>query len=193
MEQIYIFLADGFEEIEGLTVVDLLRRAQLPVTMVSITGSRQVTGSHRIKVEADVCFEEADFSDGTVFVLPGGMPGTTRLKEHEGLKQLLLEKNAQGKRLAAICAAPTVFGAHGLLQGKHATCYPGLEGQLTGAVWEQQEVVTDGTITTSRGMGTAIPFGLSLIAQLQGEDAASAMAEKIVFLGNCPKEKEGKC
>ena len=181
MEHVYIFLADGFEEIEGLTVVDLLRRAQIPVTMVSITGDRHITGSHQIRTEADACFEDLDFADGTVFVLPGGMPGTTYLKEHEGLKQLLLEKNAQGKRLAAICAAPTVFGAHGLLQGKQATCYPGLEGQLTGADWKEQEVVIDGNITTSRGMGTAIAFGLSLIAQLQGQEAAAAMAEKIVY------------
>ena len=133
MEKAYIFLADGFEEIEGLTVVDILRRAGVEIQMVSIMGRKELTGSHGIPVVADAVFEEVDFSDGTLFVLPGGMPGTKRLAAHEGLAALLKEKNAEGKRLAAICAAPSVLGGLGLLKGRRAACYPGFEEALTGA------------------------------------------------------------
>ena len=118
MEKAYIFLADGFEEIEGLTVVDILRRAGVEIQMVSIMGRKELTGSHGIPVVADAVFEEVDFSDGTLFVLPGGMPGTKRLAAHGGLAAFLKEKNAEGKRLAAICAAPSVLGGLGLLEGR---------------------------------------------------------------------------
>lgn len=181
MEKAYIFLADGFEEIEALTVVDILRRAQISIDMISVTGQAAVTGSHGIQVAADRLFEETDFSDGTLFVLPGGMPGTKHLGAHEGLKQLLLDSMEKGKRIAAICAAPSVLGDLGLLQGKKAISYPGFEPRLTGAQITVEQVVVDGNITTSRGMGTAIPFALSLTAQLKDQETADQLGKGIIY------------
>ena len=181
MSKVYVFLADGFEEIEGLTVVDLLRRAKIETETVSITGQEMIHGSHGIDLLADRLFENTDFSDGDLFVLPGGMPGTKYLGAFKPLTDLLKEKDAAGKKLAAICAAPTVLGAQGLLAGKKAICYPGLEEQLTGAVVTMESVVTDGNITTSRGMGTAIPFALALIAQLKDQESADLLAKSIVY------------
>ena len=125
MKKASVFLAPGFEELEGLTVVDLLRRAGVEVTMVSIEETRIITGSHGITVEADRLFGEMDYADQDLLVLPGGMPGTTNLKNCDRLLELLHSFHKQGKMLAAICAAPTVFGHMGILEGKKATCYPG--------------------------------------------------------------------
>jgi 4-methyl-5(b-hydroxyethyl)-thiazole monophosphate biosynthesis len=181
MAKVYIFLADGFEEIEGLTVVDLLRRAKIDITMVSITGNIMVTGSHQIKTEADVLFEKAGFKDADMLVLPGGMPGTNHLMNHEGLDKLLKEFHSMGKSLAAICAAPSILGTKGLLDGKNAICYPGFEEKLYGATISNTAVVTDGNITTSKGMGTAIDFALSLIKNLKGADEAKRIADSIQY------------
>ena len=181
MKKVSIFLAEGFEEVEALTPVDLLRRAGAEVTMVSIETERTVSGSHGIAITADCLFNETNFADAELLVLPGGMPGTRNLKACEPLLTLLKEHNGKGKKLAAICAAPTVLGYAGLLEGKKATCYPGCEDGLTGAICETTPVVTDGTITTSRGVGTAIPFGLSLIAQLYGQEKADEIAKSIVY------------
>jgi protein deglycase len=181
MAKVYIFLAEGFEEIEGLTVVDLLRRAAIDISMVSVTGNRNVTGSHAITVLADEIFEKVDFSDADLLVLPGGMPGTMNLLEHEGLDQLLKEFHGEGKPLAAICAAPRVLGVKGLLAGKKATCYPGNEAALLQAEVLGSAVVVDGNITTSRGMGTAIDFSLSLIRSIRGEEEAKKIAQAIQY------------
>ena len=181
MEKAYVFLADGFEEVEGLTVVDILRRGNIDTVTVSITDKRDILGSHNIPVKADACFDDTDFSDGTLFVLPGGMPGTQYLGEHKGLCDLLIAKKAEGKRLAAICAAPSVLGDLGLLKGEKAACFPGRESRLTGAEVLYDEVVVSGQITTSRGMGTAIPFGLSLIAQLKSQEEADALGKSIIY------------
>lgn len=181
MSKVYVFLADGFEEIEGLTVVDLARRAGAETVTVSVGDSRSVCGSHKIKVEADTIFSDADFSDADLLVLPGGMPGTKKLGAHEGLAKLLKETNSKGGGIAAICAAPSVLGNLGLLRGKKAVCYPGFEDQLLGAQVETCSVVTDGNITTSRGMGTAVDFGLELVARLFGQEKADALAQKIVY------------
>jgi len=185
MAKVSIFLADGYEEIEGLTVVDLLRRAKIEVTMVSITGNIKVTGAHQITSVADVLFEDADFNDADMLVLPGGMPGTNNLLEHKGLDLLLKEFHAKGKQLAAICAAPRVLGTKGLLKGKQATCYPGNEASLLGALIRDTAVVTDGNITTSKGMGTAIDFSLSLIKSLKGEGEAESIAKAIQYQHYC--------
>ncbi|MDF2941178.1 MAG: hypothetical protein K0S01_36 [Herbinix sp.] len=185
MAKVYIFLADGYEEIEGLTVVDLLRRANIEITMVSITGNRNVTGSHQITSLADVLFEEVDYTDADMLVLPGGMPGTNNLLEHKGLDQLLKEFYAKGKQLAAICAAPRVLGIKGLLKDKQVTCYPGNEDALLGAQVVNTAVVTDGNITTSKGMGTAIDFSLSLIRSLKGEAEAEKIAKSIQYQHYC--------
>ena len=150
MAKVYLFLADGFEEIEGLTVVDLLRRAGIEIVMVSITGELSVTGSHRITVLADALFDETDCSDADMLVLPGGMPGTKNLLEHKGLDVLLREYALTNGKLAAICAAPRVLGTKGLLKGKNATCYPGNEDALLGAHVVNAAVVLDGNTITSK-------------------------------------------
>lgn len=181
MAKVYIFLAEGFEEIEGLTVVDLLRRAEIDITMVSITGKRQVTGSHGIIVTTDSLFEEVDFEDADLLVLPGGLPGTLHLMEHEQLGQLLQSFQQNGKGLAAICAAPRVLGTKGLLAGKKATCYPGNESYLNGATVVEADVVEDGNVVTSRGMGTAIDFSLSLIRRLLDGETAKKIAASIQY------------
>lgn len=181
MKKVSIFLASGFEEVEALTPVDLLRRAGAQVTIVSIGEERTVKGSHEIPVTADAVFDEMDFADQDLFILPGGQPGTNNLKACGKLRELLADANEKGKLLAAICAAPTVFGDMGLLKGKKATCYPGCEDGLTGAEYRTERVVTDGTITTSHGVGTAIPFGLSLIEQLFGKEKSEEIRESIIY------------
>lgn len=181
MDKVYLFLADGFEEIEGLTVVDLLRRAGIDITMVSLTGDKKVTGSHQITTMADALFEEVDYSEAEMLVLPGGMPGTVNLQEHKGLDRLLRDFASRKKKLAAICAAPRVLGSKGLLEGKKATCYPGNEEQLLGAHVMNSAVVKDGNITTSKGMGTSIDFALSLINTLKGPAEASRIAGAIQY------------
>lgn len=180
-KQVCVFLADGFEEIEGLTVVDLLRRAGIEVTTVSITGSLTIHGAHGIDVTADKLFEDMEFEQQDMLVLPGGMPGTLNLGAHEGLKVELEKAFAAGKFLAAICAAPSVLGKYGFLQGKKATSYPGFEEQLVGAEYLYDAVVVDGTVITSRGMGTAIPFSLKLIEQLLDADTAENIGKAIIY------------
>lgn len=176
-----IFLANGFEEIEALTVVDILRRAQIGITTVSITGSKNVEGSHGIKVEADEIFDNYDFGNTDMIILPGGMPGTKNLDACAPLKAKIEEYNNNDKMLAAICAAPTVYGKMGLLNGKRACCYPGCEGDLLGASVTTDPVTKDGNIITSRGMGTAIEFALAILENFKGKEAAQQMAKAIVY------------
>lgn len=181
MAKVYVFTADGFEEIEGLTVVDLMRRAGAQVEMVSISDGLAVKGSHGIEIKADTFFDDGDFGQADLLVLPGGMPGTLHLREHKGLAKLLEDFNSQGKRIGAICAAPSVLGGLGLLNGKKAVCYPGFEDKLTGASVENKEVVTDGNITTSRGLGTAIPFALELISLLFGKEKGEEIRKSVIY------------
>lgn len=181
MAKVYIFLAEGFEEVEALTTIDLLRRAGVEVVMTSIMDKKEVTGANNITVVAEKFFGDIDASDADMLILPGGQPGTTNLGNYKPLTDLLTDWNKAGKKLAAICAAPTVYGGLGFLEGKNATCYPGCEGMLTGAKTSTQRVVTDGNITTSRGIGTAISFSLELISILVSTDKASAVAEEIVY------------
>lgn len=181
MAKVYAFLAEGLEEVECLSVVDVLRRSGVDVTMVSVTGSREVTGAHGIRFMADALFGESDPAGADVLFLPGGMPGTGHLKAHEGLGAAILQANKQGRRLAAICAAPSVLGQLGLLKGRTATCYPGVEGQLYGVSYTSQGVVTDGNITTARGLGFALDLGLELIRLLQGPQQAQKIASSIQY------------
>ena len=176
-----IFLADGFEEIEGLMVVDLLRRVGIKVDMVSISDSKEVTGSHGITVVADMLIKDLDFANYELLVLPGGMPGTLNLGECKTLCNEVIKACESGKKIAAICAAPTVFGKLGLLNGKRACCYPDMEDGLTGAEVSFEEVTVDGNITTSRGLGTALPFALALIEQLMDKQTAAELAKKVVY------------
>lgn len=181
MSKVYIFLADGFEDIEGLTVVDLMRRADIDIQTVSIKETREVTTSHGITLMTDRLFSETDFRDADMLVLPGGMPGTRHLGACEPLTALLKEHYEKGGRIAAICAAPSVFGTLGFLDGRKATAYPSFMDKLGDAQPVTDSVVVDGNVTTSRGMGTAIDFGLALIAQLLSEEKAREIAESIVY------------
>lgn len=181
MAKVYIFFADGYEEIEGLTVVDLLRRANIDIRMVSVTGELFVTGSHQITSKVDLLFEQSDFSDGDMLVLPGGMPGTRNLKEHAGLDLLIKKFHAEGKWISAICAAPSVLGAKGLLKDRSAICYPGYEKELIGAKIINEPVVIDGNVITSKGMGTAIDFSLAIIERLAGAAQAIKIASAIQY------------
>ena len=183
MKKAYLFLATGFEEVEALTVCDVLRRGNVDCKLVSVTGDYEVKSSHNVAVRADLLFDKQSFSDADLLILPGGIPGTPNLKAHKGLAELLTEHKEAGKYLAAICAAPTVFGEMGFLEGKKATCYPGMEDGLLGAVPCTDEVVVDGQFITSRGMGTSIAFGLMLLSLLVDKKTAESMAEKIVYHG----------
>ncbi|MCR5734533.1 MAG: DJ-1/PfpI family protein [Lachnospiraceae bacterium] len=177
----YVFLAEGFEEIEALTVVDLLRRAGIKCTTVSINDADQITGSHSITVACDAHISDINIEGEDVLILPGGMPGTSNLAACETLSDMLIKANENKQMICAICAAPTVLGGLKLLDGKKATCYPGCEDRVGKAICVEDEVVTDGNITTSRGMGTAIPFGIELIRLLINDYEALAMENKIVY------------
>ncbi|MCM1253987.1 MAG: DJ-1/PfpI family protein [Clostridium sp.] len=181
MSKVCVFFANGFEEIEALTVVDILRRAGIDVDMVSITGEKKVTGSHKIAVEMDKLMEEVDFDKTDMIVLPGGMPGTTNLEASEALMARVEDFYKKEKYIAAICAAPSIFGHRGMLRGKEACSNPGFESHLEGAIVKKEPAVVSGHVITSRGMGTAIPFGLAILEQLQGKDAVMQMKDKIVF------------
>ena len=180
MKKAYVFLADGFEEIEGLTVVDVLRRAGAEVEMVSVMDRKEITGAHGIKVEADRMIEEA--GEAELYVLPGGMPVTLHLKEHAGLCRLLNQAEKNDKHIAAICAAPSVLGELGMLKGNRSCCYPSFEEKLNCLEVSYEPVVTDGRITTSRGMGTAVRFSLELVSVLYGKEKADEIAESIVYM-----------
>lgn len=181
MKKVSVILADGFEEIEALTVVDLLRRAQIYVGTVSITDDYTVHGAHGINVQAEDLFEEVAFVESDMIVLPGGMPGTSNLNAHEGVRRVVKEFNRDGKYIGAICAAPTILGNLGLLKGKRVSCYPSVEQEIQGAVMTRTDVTVDGNLITSRGAGTAIAFALKLIETLSGAEKAAEIAEAILY------------
>lgn len=180
--KVYTFLADGFETIEALCVVDILRRAKIDVTTVSIKNSKEVVSAHNIPVIADAIFDEIDFSDGDALFLPGGLKGTNNLEAHEGLKKLISDYHKDDKYLIAICAAPSILGHMGLLEGKKATCYPGFEKDLLGAIYKGDGVVEDGKIITARGMGKTVDLGLKLLKIFEGNEAAIKMGNTIQYL-----------
>jgi 4-methyl-5(b-hydroxyethyl)-thiazole monophosphate biosynthesis len=180
MKKVYIHFADGFEEIEALAPVDILRRAGCEVVMVSIMKRKEVISSRGVKIIADALFEDINYSDANMLVLPGGMPGSKNLDEHEGLKTKILEANKSGKWLAAICSAPMVFGHLGLLKGKKATCYPGDEAELIGASCTGKSVEKDGNIITSKGAGVSVQCGLTLVEVLVGKEKANEVKKKMM-------------
>ena len=182
MSKVYVFLADGFEEVEGLTSVDLLRRAGADLQTVSIMGRKEIHGAHGINLEADLVLEDG-LEEADLMILPGGMPGTNNLKDHEGLAYILKGQYEAGRMVAAICAAPLVLAGLGYLKDRNATSYPGSLDGLPVGTYLEEEVVVDGNITTSRGVGTAIPFALSLISQLFGRDKADTIAKSIIYKG----------
>ncbi len=171
---VYLHLAEGFEEVEAVTVADILRRGGVDVRTVSMTGERAVTGAHGIPVTADLLFEEADYDACEMIVLPGGMPGTTNLDAHEGLRENIRAFASGGKKVAAVCAAPMVLAHAGVLEGRSATIYPGMEDELRGggAAPGEGAVVKDGNIITSKAPGTAMVFALCLLGELAGAETA---------------------
>ena len=178
---VYILLGTGFEEIEALTPVDLLRRAGVPVTTVGLNG-KIVYGSHAIGVEADMTIEELDVSDAEMLVLPGGLGGVASIRGCGKALEAVKAVWAAGKYVAAICAGPTVLAELGLLTGKKATCYPGqIPNMCDAMVVENAACVTDGRVITGTSAGTAVPFALALIEALKGADAARAIADQIVI------------
>ncbi len=179
---IYLFLADGFEEVEALTPLDILRRAGLDVRTVSLGADRTVTGAHNITVEADLSgeiFAAAGDHRPDMIILPGGMPGTTNLDRSSLVEAALQDALASEAYIAAICAAPMMLGKRGLLEGKRATCYPGFEDFLFGAAEIGGKVVTDGKLITAAGMGVALDFGLTLAAALTDEATAAQIRQAI--------------
>lgn len=181
MSRVCIFFAPGLEEIEGLTVVDLMRRANIPVRIVSISDTLEVIGAHGIHITADTCFTDTDFSDTEMLVLPGGAPGTCNLNACEPLKALLKEFYDKGKYIGAICAAPMILGHLGFLKGRKATCYPGFENDLIDAVHVTDDAVIDGHIITSRGLGTAIEFAAALIGLLTDKATAEDIKKSVMY------------
>ena len=181
MKKIAIFFAEGYEEIEALTVVDLCRRAGIHVEMVSVTDSLQVTGAHGIPVVMDKMLADVEFDVLDMLVLPGGMPGTRNLEQVPLLMEQVKAFAAAGKYIAAICAAPSVFGHLGLLEGKKACCYPGFEDELTGASVTYNRCEADENIITGRGMGCAIDFSLKIIEKLENDDVSSKIGRQIIY------------
>lgn len=181
MNKIAVFFAEGYEEIEALTVVDICRRCGLDVDMISVTEQGAVKGSHGISVQTDKMFSCADFEEYDMLVLPGGMPGTKNLEAHEGLMAQLDSFYTKGKYIAAICAAPSIFGHRGILKGRRACCYPGFESHLEGAEVTSGPVEISGHVITSRGMGTAVDFALAAACVFCGNEKTQAMAESIVY------------
>lgn len=181
MSEVAVLLADGFEEIEGLTVADVLRRAGIRLDMVSIMKREWVTGAHQIQVKADCLFETTDFSEVQMVVLPGGLKGMQNLEAHEGVQKLLRRFEGEHRYIGAICAAPTILGRMGLLEGRKATAYPSMEDGLLGADVSYEGVVADGNVITGRGMGVSIDFALRLIEALRDKELADEIAEQIVY------------
>ncbi len=176
-----VFLAEGFEEIEALTVVDICRRGGIVIDMVSVTKERQVTGSHGVTVTADKVFSQIDFDKYAMLILPGGMPGTKNLEAHAELMEQIDNFYENGKYIAAVCAAPSIFGHKGILKGRNACSYPDFESHLEGALVTQEPVEISDHVITSRGMGTAIDFGLAIAGVLGTREKADEIAGAIIY------------
>lgn len=182
MNMVYVLLAEGFEEIEAISVIDILRRGGVEVVTVSIGNSLFVHGAHHIKVEADRLIKEVELeSDIKAVVLPGGMPGTTHLDESKDVDRLLNEAIKKGLLVAAVCAAPLVLGKRGFLKGKRATCYPGFENYLKGAEVSENRVEHDGNIITSKGAGTAAFFAFEILKVLKNETIADKVRTSMLY------------
>lgn len=180
MKKVYVFLADGFEEIEALIPIDVLRRGGVEVVTVSITDFPLVQSAHGVNVEADIMFEQGDYTDADLLFLPGGMPGASNLFAHKGVCKALVDQHAAGKKVAAICASPAVVLAPlGILEGKRATCYPGMEEALpeADATYTGDLVTIDGNVTTGEGPAAAFPFAYELLSQLVNKQTADQIAE----------------
>jgi 4-methyl-5(b-hydroxyethyl)-thiazole monophosphate biosynthesis len=180
MKKIAVHLAEGYEEIEAISIIDVLRRADLSVIIVSISEKLEVEGSHGIKIIADKLFKEVDYELIDMIILPGGMPGAANLNEHLGLREQILNFNESKKMLAAICAAPLVFGNLGILKNKKATCFPGYENQLHGAIATGENIEVSENIITGKGAGVAIDFALKIVEILKNKKFAEDLGKKMI-------------
>lgn len=178
---IYAFLADGFEDVEALAPIDILRRAGLELQMVSINADVVVTSAHGVKMIADTTIDQIDFSKADLLLLPGGLPGSTNLDACAALREGIMQHYQAGKLLAAICAAPLVFGHLGILQGVKATCYPGVEGELKGADYTAALVQCDGQFITGKGPGAAMEFGYTILEVLGHSQAAAQLRDGMMY------------
>jgi len=181
MKRICVLLAEGFEEIEAVTLVDVLRRASLEVVTCSLSGI-EVEGAHGITVKADSTVDRALGENWHMVLLPGGMPGSTNLRDDDRVGELLRKTASEGGYVGAICAAPIALGRFGLLEGKRATSYPGFADQLTGAEYLEARVVKDGKVLTSRGPGTALEFALAVVEELVGAPQAGELRERMLVV-----------
>lgn len=180
MKKVLVFLAEGFEEIEAITPIDVLRRAGVEVITVSITGNLYVEAAHGVIIKADTSIDKVSFDDVAMLLLPGGMPGASNLDNCDFLKEKIVVFYKQGKYIAAICAAPLVLGGLELLKGKNVTCYPGYEQNLIGANPKGTSIEIDGNIITAKGVGAAMEFALTLVSILVDEKTAREHATKMV-------------
>ncbi|CAK7071859.1 MAG: Protein/nucleic acid deglycase 3 [Parabacteroides sp.] len=181
MKKAFVFLATGFEEMEAIGTVDILRRGGIEAKTVSITNEQKVCGAHGVEITADLLFADADFTEADALILPGGMPGSNNLNACEPLKEALLQQYRQGKIVAAICAAPLVLGGLGLLKGRKATCYPSFEATLIGATATGEAVEKDGNVITGKGPGLVMEFALALVAAIKGDAVTEEVAAGLLI------------
>ena len=182
MAKVYEFLANGFEEIEGLAPVDILRRGGVDIQTVSVAGTEWVETSHGVVVKADRLFENCDFTDADMLLLPGGMPGSTNLNEHEGVKETLSRQAEKGGWIGAICAAPMVLGGLGLLNGRRATCSPGFEKYLIGAQYTAELLTIDGNIITGEGPAATLPYAYKILSFFIDNEKVRDLQRKMQYL-----------
>lgn len=181
MKKVYLFLADGFETVEALAPVDVMRRAGLQVITVSIMGRKSVLSAQDVLVNADILFEECNFDDADALVLPGGSVGTENMSACEALRNEINRANNNNKILAAICAAPMVFGRMGILNGRKATCYPGCETDLLGAEYTATTVQIDKNIITACGPGASFDFGFAIVEHFCGAEIVNTLRAQMQF------------
>lgn len=181
-KNVCVLLAEGFEEVEAVTLIDVLRRGGISVTTAAL-GPRRVKGAHDIVIEADVDIDQARDRPWDMVLLPGGLPGSTNLRDDERVGALLRETAAGGRYVGAICAAPIALAAHGVLDGKQATSYPGFGEQMPGCRYSEERVVRDGRVMTSRGPGTAMAFALAIVAELASADRAATLRAQMLVEG----------
>lgn len=180
MSNVCVLLAEGFEEIEAVTIIDLLRRAEVDVDVLGVSGLH-VEGAHGLKLEADSALAERAGTDWEMVILPGGMPGSENLRDDPAVQALVASQNEKGRKVAAICAAPIALASAGVLDGRKATSYPGFGEALTGADYREDRVVVDGNVFTSRGPGTAMEFALRLVEDLKGPATAAELAGQLLY------------
>ena len=181
MAKVYQFIANGTEEIEALTVVDVLRRGGIDIETVSINETEEVNMSHGVRMICDTTIAKADLSDADMLLLPGGLPCSTNLNECEAVRKAITAQYNAGKKIGAICAAPLVLGGLGILKGKRATCYPGVETQMTGAEYTHEVYTIDGNIITGEGPAATLPYSYAILAMLGKEQEAEALKEGMMF------------